>query len=73
MPIRCQTHTLGGFSGHAGRSDLTRWLDACATPGRTEVCLVHGDYPVMQSFAAHLRRTLGLTPRMPSWKSSLSI
>ncbi len=72
VALRCHVHTLGGFSGHAGRSDLTRWLAACVEPGRTTVCLTHGDYRVMREFAEHLKEQLRIHPRLPAWKSSIS-
>lgn len=38
VPVRASTHTLGGFSGHAGQDELLRWLE-----GEQRVALVHGE------------------------------
>lgn len=73
VPIRCHVHTLGGFSGHAGRADLTRWARSAVQPGRTRLYLVHGDLEVMRSFAGHLQTELGIEARLPAWRQSVEI
>src|SRR5262249_15772362 len=42
IPVRASVHTFGGLSGHAGQSDLLRWLDSCAA-SRPRVFLTHGE------------------------------
>jgi metallo-beta-lactamase family protein len=42
IPVRASVHTFGGLSGHAGQSDLLRWLDPLA-PSRPRVFLTHGE------------------------------
>ena len=38
IPVRARTHTLGGFSGHAGQDELLDW-----NKDQTKVALVHGE------------------------------
>jgi metallo-beta-lactamase family protein len=42
IPVRAAVHTFGGLSGHAGQSDLLRWLDSFAASG-PRVFLTHGE------------------------------
>jgi metallo-beta-lactamase family protein len=42
IPVRASAHTFGGLSGHAGQSDLLRWLECIATSG-PRVFLTHGE------------------------------
>ena len=41
VPVKAHIHTINGFSAHAGRSDLKKWLESTGTP--RGVFLVHGD------------------------------
>jgi metallo-beta-lactamase family protein len=42
IPVRAQVHTFGGLSGHAGQSDLLRWVESMV-PSRPRVILAHGE------------------------------
>jgi metallo-beta-lactamase family protein len=42
IPVRASVHTLGGLSGHAGQTDLLRWLE-CVAASRPRVFLTHGE------------------------------
>jgi metallo-beta-lactamase family protein len=42
IPVRASVHTFGGLSGHAGQSDLLRWLECIAASG-PRVFLTHGE------------------------------
>jgi metallo-beta-lactamase family protein len=42
IPVRASVHTFGGLSGHAGQTDLLRWLETLA-PSRPRVILTHGE------------------------------
>lgn len=55
ITIRAGIHTLSGYSAHADRDDLTRFVTRMRhLPG--EVRLVHGEDEVRAAFAAHLTR-----------------
>jgi metallo-beta-lactamase family protein len=51
IDVRASVHTINGLSAHADRDDLLRWLEGT---GRAPAYLVHGEPPVMESFAHHL-------------------
>src|SRR6516225_3394084 len=42
IPVRASVHTFGGLSGHAGQTDLLRWLASLAASG-PRVFLTHGE------------------------------
>jgi metallo-beta-lactamase family protein len=42
IPVRASVHTFGGLSGHAGQTDLLRWLE-CIAPSGPRVFLTHGE------------------------------
>lgn len=55
VPIRARIHALSGYSAHADRDDLTRFVTRMRhLPG--EVRLVHGEDAVRTAFASHLER-----------------
>lgn len=52
---RAKIHTINGFSGHAGQTDMTGWVEQT---GADRIYLVHGEQGVKESFAEHLRQAL---------------
>ena len=58
VDIRAGIHTLSGYSAHADRDDLTRFVTRMRhLPG--EVRLVHGEDGVRAEFARHLQEATG--------------
>ncbi len=58
ITIRAGIHTLSGYSAHADRDDLTRFITRMRhLPG--EVRLVHGEDAVRAALAAHLTQKTG--------------
>ena len=56
VPLRAQVEVLNGYSAHADRGELTRWLDAvrASSDGSPPVWLVHGEPPAQEALAARL-------------------
>lgn len=42
VPVRASIHTMGGFSAHAGQSDLLKWFGAVA-PSKPRLIITHGE------------------------------
>jgi len=58
IDIRARIHSLSGYSAHADRDDLTRFVTRMRhLPG--EVRLVHGEREAREALAAHLRAATG--------------
>jgi len=65
VPVRAAVVEISGLSGHAGHSELRRWLEPLAAP--RQVFLTHGELASATSLAEELRRERGwntLVPRM---------
>ena len=57
IPLRARVEILNGYSAHADRTELRRWLDAVRGPAswKMPVHLVHGEPEAQDAFAATLR------------------
>ena len=57
VPLRARVEVLDGYSAHADRGELRRWLDTVRGPSRRAlpVYLVHGEPEAQDAFAETLR------------------
>lgn len=62
--VRARVHTLGGFSAHAGQTELLDWL-GCLAGARPRVCLTHGEAPARAALAERVRARFGLEAAQP--------
>ena len=67
VPLRAQVEILNGYSAHADRGELARWLDAVkqASPTLGPVFLVHGEAEAQDAFAT-TQRSRGYDVRVPA-------
>ena len=74
IPLRAQVEVLNGYSAHADRAELMRWITAVQerSPGLRRVALVHGEAAAQDAFATALR-PLGLDVRLPSAGDTLQL
>jgi metallo-beta-lactamase family protein len=63
--VRASISTLGGFSAHAGRTDLLKWFAPLAA-SRPQVILTHGEDSPRKNLAVAIQQQFGLTSRLPS-------
>ena len=70
IAVRAHIHTLGGYSAHAGRSDLLRW--AGAIRGKPRFYLVHGEAEALQTLKTDLEQS-GNPVRLPLFGETISI
>ncbi|MDR2612403.1 MAG: MBL fold metallo-hydrolase [Deltaproteobacteria bacterium] len=67
VTVKAKIHTIGGFSGHADRDELTEWLRP-QIHDRLTVCLVHGEEQGTLAFQEHLGKVFpGLATVVPHW------
>ena len=64
IAVRATIHTLGGFSAHAGQSDLLDWFGAIA-PSRPRVVITHGEDKQRQGLAKQVQSRFKLKSVMP--------
>jgi metallo-beta-lactamase family protein len=62
--VRAQVHTLGGFSAHAGQTDLLNWLGAVAT-SKPRVILTHGEDGPRKTLAGMIEKRFRLSTALP--------
>jgi metallo-beta-lactamase family protein len=65
IAVKARVHTLGGFSAHAGQTDLAAWFTALA-PSRPQVILTHGENGPRAALAGLIGGSHGLTPVLPA-------
>jgi metallo-beta-lactamase family protein len=63
--VRARIHTLGGFSAHAGQTDLLGWFSAIA-PSKPRVVVAHGEDGPRKAMAKLIRQRHGLKPVLPA-------
>jgi len=64
VAVRAQVHTLGGFSAHAGQSELVRWVEPLIASG-ARVALVHGEEEKRAALAARIEERTRARPWLP--------
>ena len=64
VAVKAQVHTLGGFSAHAGQTDLLTWFSAIA-PSKPRVVLTHGEDRQREALAKKIQRQFKLSSHLP--------
>jgi metallo-beta-lactamase family protein len=72
VTVRAQVHTLGGFSAHAGQTDLLSWFRPLAA-AKPRVVLTHGEDGPRTALSEMIRREHRLTCLLPSLGERLQI
>jgi len=62
--VKARVHTLGGFSAHAGQTDLLTWFSALA-PSRPRVILTHGEDEPRRILARKIQQRFKLKSELP--------
>ncbi len=65
IAVRAQIHTLGGFSAHAGQTDLLNWFEVVAH-AKPRVVLTHGEDGPRTTLARLIAERHDLTPLLPA-------
>ena len=70
--VRAEVYTIGGFSAHADRDILFKWLEKTGSP--EHIFLVHGEKKTLKSFQKELTvRNQGENIHVPGYKSHYSL
>ena len=65
IAVRAKVHTLGGFSAHAGQTDLLAWVGVIA-PCKPRMVVAHGEDGPRDVFARLIEERYGLKPSIPA-------
>ena len=60
VAVHAKVFTIGGFSAHAGQSQIMEWIGNFANPAM-EVFLVHGEAKAQDTLAGLIRERFGYT------------
>lgn len=72
VSVAAQVHTLNGFSAHAGRDELVKWLGSLAK-SKPGVALVHGEQKPREALRAALQSAYGLAADLPMQDETVTI
>jgi metallo-beta-lactamase family protein len=72
IAVKASIHKLGGFSAHAGQTDLLKWFNALA-PVRPKIILTHGEDTARNALAMKFRHNYGITPFIPLYGETITI
>ena len=72
IAVKARIHTLGGFSAHAGQTDLLNWFEPLAAR-RPRVALVHGEDTQRRALARCLSERHQIHAHLPLMGESLEI
>jgi metallo-beta-lactamase family protein len=64
IAVRATIRSLGGFSAHAGQSDLLKWYGALA-PSRPRTVLIHGEDRARKPLARLIEERWGIEATLP--------
>lgn len=64
IAVKAQIHTLGGFSAHAGQTDLLKWFSFVA-PSKPRVILTHGEDGPRETLAKKIQQQYKLPSKLP--------
>ena len=70
--VRASVHSLGGFSAHAGQSDLLKWL-APMVHCRPQVFLTHGEDRGRKLLAACIEQRFRIKPKLPNYRDTIEL
>ncbi|SEP90451.1 metallo-beta-lactamase family protein [Ectothiorhodospira magna] len=71
VAVKARIHTLGGFSAHAGQSQLVGW--AKGFKGKPVFYMVHGEPQARDALAELLRKTHGIDARVPEYGETITL
>jgi len=64
LSVKAKVHTLNGFSGHAGQSELAQWFEPLAA-SKPQVYLTHGEDGPRTALAQVLQKRFKVAARLP--------
>jgi metallo-beta-lactamase family protein len=70
--VRARIEQIHGFSAHADRDELMKWLSAFKTPPR-QVFVTHGESEVTEKFCGYIKEKTGWEATAPTYKSQVII
>ena len=70
--VKAKVFTIGGFSGHAGQSQILEWVKGFSHPGM-EVVLVHGEEKAQTVLSSLIAEKFALPVTIPGYLEELTL
>lgn len=70
--VKAGVHTMGGFSAHAGQTDLLTWFSAIA-PKKPRVVVVHGEDKPRAALARKIQQRFKLPSTLPKMGETIEL
>lgn len=70
--VRARIAQIGGFSGHAGKSELLHWITSLTEKPR-RVFVTHGEAEVAVGFARDVEAATGVSSLAPEYDSEYTL
>lgn len=67
VAVRAKIFTIGGFSAHAGQTQILEWLNAFDRPGM-EVFLIHGEHEAQKTLGKLIEERFKLKVYIPGYR-----
>ena len=71
-PVRARIAQISGFSAHADKNELMKWLSAFEEPPK-QLFVTHGEPEVASSFGEQVRKKLGWQVSIPEYESQVTL
>ena len=71
--VRAQIHTLGGFSAHAGQTELLDWFGAVAQSGVSSLLLTHGEDRARKPLRDKVQERFGVSAFLPTYSEHCEV
>lgn len=72
LGINAKIYTIGGFSAHAGQSQILDWIGKFAHKD-LQIVLVHGEEAAQKTLAGLIREKFGLTASIPVYLEEMTL
>jgi len=72
IAIAAKIFTIGGFSAHAGQTEILQWLKTFDSKG-TKVILIHGEVRALDTLSGLIKQRLGLDVHVPTYLEELTL
>jgi metallo-beta-lactamase family protein len=72
IAVKATIHTLGGFSAHAGQTDLMHWFNVLA-PSKPRVVLTHGEDDQRGALARLIQQRYRLPSKLPTMNETIEL
>jgi metallo-beta-lactamase family protein len=71
--VRAQIHTLGGFSAHAGQTELLDWFGTVAQSGVSTLLLTHGEDRARNPLRDKIQERFGVSAFLPAYSEHCEV